>query len=463
MPALQCAEGVKLYAEFLQRKIIQDVPTGLAKPTPINAKLFPFQQDVTRWALRRGRALIAEDCGLGKTFQQIEYGQRIHEATGGNVLILAPLTVGAQTVREGEKLGVKVHLCRTQSDVQPGLNVTNYEMLQHFEPAKFVCIVLDEASILKSYTGSFRNQVVQAFRATPFRLAATATPAPNDYMELGNQAEFLGVMSRTEMLCTFFIHDGGDTSQWRLKRHAQDEFWRWMASWAVMIRKPSDIGHDDTGYDLPALRINQHLVGADTTERAHTLNEQRKVKRMSLHERCEAAAALANATTEPFVVWGELNDECDYLAELIPDAVQVAGADTLEHKEHRLAAFAAGKVRVLVTKPAIASFGLNWQHCPNMVFANLSHSYERFYQAVRRCYRFGQQAPVQVHQVMTAAETPILENIQRKQAEADAMATAMVRHMSAAMRAEIGAQTRDRASYEATKAMELPDWLKGAA
>jgi hypothetical protein len=466
VPDLQCEQAVKAdtpYADFMHRKVIRDVPTGIDKPVTVHEKLFPFQKDVVRWALRRGRALIAEDCGLGKTVQQEEYAKHVHEHTGGDVLILAPLTVSQQSVREGEKFGVKITPCRQQHDVKPGINITNYEMLHHFEPSKFVAIVLDESSILKSYNGAFRNQIVQTFKSTPFRLAATATPAPNDYMELGNQAEFLGVMSRTEMLCTFFTHDGGQTSQWRLKKHAQDDFWRWLASWAVMIRKPSDIGHEDTGFDLPPLHIHQEYVGAEGEAPAHTLSDQRRVKRASLQERCRRAADLANASTEPFVVWGELNDECDLLAQLIPDSVQVAGADDIDVKERRLMAFADGQARVLVTKPAIASFGLNWQHCPNMVFANVSHSYERFYQAVRRCYRFGQTQSVQVHQIMTRAELPILENIQRKQAEADNMAVNMVKHMSAMMRANLGASTRERVGYEATRALELPAWMRSAA
>lgn len=387
------------YAEFLERKALIDPPRGLKVIPDLNRQLFDFQSDITRWALLRGSAAIFADCGLGKTPMQLEWARHIP----GNVLILAPLAVSAQTVREGQKFGIEVRAARTQADVLPGITITNYEMLEHFDASYFTGVVLDESSILKSFDGKTRTKIIDTFRQTPFKLACTATPAPNDFMELGNHAEFLGVMSMVEMLSMFFVHDGGDTSKWRLKGHAESDFWKWLASWAVCIRKPSDLGYDDRDFVLPELRIHEISVhvakptdGFLYARVAETLQERLAARRSTIQDRAAECAAIANQTENSFLVWCNLNDESAALTDLINGAVEVKGSDKNQHKEKSMLGFSAGTIRSLVTKPSIAGFGMNWQHCHNMAFVGLSDSYEQFYQAVRRCWRFGQTEPVDV-------------------------------------------------------------------
>lgn len=424
------------YSTFLAQKRIQHIPSGfIVERDTLNPALFDFQRDIVAWSLQRGRAAIFADCGLGKTLMQLVWAEHVARRTGGNVLILAPLAVAQQTAREGERFGIGVTVCRSQSDIQVGINVTNYEMLHRFDAASFAGVVLDESSILKSYDGKTRTQIIEAFKSTPYKLAATATPAPNDHMELGNHAEFLGVMSRTEMLSMFFVHDGGDTSVWRLKGHAESEFWAWTCSWAVMLRTPADLGYSDDGFTLPPLTVHQHSVESGTPEgylfpvEALTLVERRAARKASMSQRVEACAALAAASDEPWLIWCDLNAEGDALEKLIPGAVQVSGSDSPEHKSQAMLAFAAGEIRVLVSKPSICGFGMNWQHCPNEAFVGLSDSYEQYYQAVRRVYRFGQLQPVHVHLFTSDAEGAVLTNIQRKEQEARRMAEEMVKQM----------------------------------
>lgn len=457
------------YSAFLQSKRIVDVATGF-HAEHLNPALFQWQKDVTCWALKRGRAALFEDCGLGKTPQQLEWARQVCEHTGGNVLILAPLAVSYQTKHEGDKFGIPVTVCKDQFDVKPGINVTNYEKLQHFSPKEFSGVVLDESSILKSYTGKIRTQIIESFNQTPFRLACTATPAPNDYMELGNHAEFLGVMSRVEMLATFFTHDGGETSKWRLKGHAETEFWKWLASWAVYIRKPSDLGYSDDDFELPEKIETLHQIEGFAAEGylfpmpAATLEEQRKVKRNSLASRVKACADLVNSKAFGYwVVWAELNDEADMLEKSIRGAVQIAGSDSASEKEWKLIEFSRGQFRVLVTKASIAGFGMNWQHCNQMAFVGLSHSYEDLYQAVRRCWRFGQKNIVDIHLFMVDGEQAILENLKRKEAEATKMAESLKEHVAELNRVNIKQLKRETDTYktriesEGNWALELGD------
>ncbi len=423
------------YQQFLEQKRVSDPPTGF-DPVAINPQLFPFQRDIVRWAVRRGRAAIFADCGLGKTPMQLDWARLVSEKVGGPVLILAPLAVSRQTKREGKKFGVPVTICRNQDAVRDGVNIANYEMLEHFSPEAFAGIVLDESSILKAYGGKTCNAIIDAFRATPYKLACTATPSPNDHMELGNHAEFLGAMTRGEMLSMFFVHDGGETSKWRIKGHAEDKFWEWVASWAVMLRKPSDLGYEDEGFSLPKLTVShtQVMDNAPTPGmlfkiEARTLEERREARRGSIEDRVEAVARMANNSREQWLVWCNLNDESERLTAAIPGAVEVTGSDSDEHKESAMLDFAAGKIRVLVTKPKIAGFGMNWQNAHNMAFCGLSDSFESYYQAVRREWRFGQESPVNVHIVTSAAEQGVVENIARKEADAAKMAEGMVIHM----------------------------------
>ena len=442
------------YEDFIASKSLAMEPCGF-EPGEINPMLFEFQRDIVRWACRKGRAAIFADCGLGKTPMQLEWAHQVlaHEGSG-SVLILAPLAVAQQTAREGHKFGIPVKVCRTQADVVDGVNITNYEMMGHFDAASFVGIVLDESSILKSYTGAIRNEIIESFKQTKYRLACTATPAPNDHMELGNHSEFLGVMSRTEMLAMFFVHDGGNTSSWRLKGHAKREFWRWVASWAVLIKKPSDLGYSDDGFALPELKVQTHLIesGWQDEERlfavaATTLTDQAKARRGTVEQKADFIAQMVNSSEEPWLVWCDMNTESEHLAMSIHDAVEVRGSDSPDFKAAAMMGFADGTIRVLVTKPSIAGFGMNWQHCSRMAFCGLSHSYEQFYQATRRCWRFGQTRDVEVHVVVTDTETEIVSNVLRKSHDAEDMERGMIEFTREVNAAEIHGTARQVSPY----------------
>lgn len=452
------------YAEFLASKRIVDAPTGVSENVDISPMLFDFQRDIVKWAIRRGRAAVFADCGMGKTPIQLEWARHVP----GRVIIAAPLAVSTQTVREASKFGIDGVSYLREDDPSVRIVVTNYEMLDKFSPRDFSGIVLDESSILKSYTGKFRTQIIEEWGALPYRLAATATPAPNDFMELGNHAEFLGVTTRSEMLSQFFVHDGGETQKWRLKGHAESEFWRWLCSWAVMIRKPSDLGYDDGEFTLPPLHIHQVAVDCSSSAagllfpvQANTMQERRDARRASIAERVEAVAGLVNASGDPWIVWCDLNDESAELCAAIPGAAEIRGSDSREDKEDRLALFGSGSLRVLVTKPSIAGWGLNWQHCANVAFTGLSDSYEQFYQAVRRCWRYGQGREVNCYVVTSTLEGAVVSNIKRKEADAERMALMMVEHMGDISAQEIRGSVRNDKSYNPTWRMAAPKFLEG--
>lgn len=438
------------YTTFLAGKARADVPTG-HEPGELSEHLFPFQRDIVRWAVRRGRAAIWANCGLGKTLMQLEWAREVP----GDVLILAPLAVAEQTAREGEKFGIPVNVCRTQLDVKPGINVTNYEMLQHFEPEEFIGVVLDESSILKSFNGKIRTTIIETFADTAYKLSCTATPAPNDVIELGNQAEFIGVMTRTEMLAMFFVHDGGSTQDWRLKGHGIKRFWDWVGDWAVAIRTPSDLGYDDDGFILPPLRVHEHVVEVpcnlahgDLFDHApKSLIERRQARRNSIDERVALAAELANSNGEPWIMWCDLNDESGALTAAIPDAVEVRGSDSIEYKRNTILDFIEGRARVLVSKASICGFGLNLQHCANVAFVGLSDSYESMYQATRRCWRFGQTQPVDVHVITATTEGVVRDNIKRKEVNAEAMMKQIVEDMKDKVMANVKGTERSEATY----------------
>jgi superfamily II DNA or RNA helicase len=434
------------YADFLARKAIAHQPEGIpADRIPVlNERLFPFQRDIVRWSLERGRCAIFAECGLGKTWMALEWAQKVVLHTRQHVLILTPLAVAAQFVREGQMLWgedygmVPVHV-REPEDIpeKPCTLVCNYERLEKILPAlRLGGVVLDESSILKAYDGKTRTMLIEAFQQTPFRLACTATPSPNDVTELGNHAEFLGAMSRVEMLATFFCHDGGDTSKWRLKGHAEGDFWSWVRTWAVCLSKPSDMGYSDEGYVLPPLRLCEHVIDVDQRMarqagllfafEATTLAEQREVKKSTLDERCSKAAFLVNASPGQWLVFCDLNDESAALTKSIPGAVEVKGSDSAEHKESSILDFAEGRIRVLVSKSSIVGFGVNLQICSQMVFVGADHSYEKFHQSVRRCWRFGQAQPVDAHLVRTSADGRVAHNLERKRLEHEAMVKGMV-------------------------------------
>ena len=455
------------YADFLRGKLAMVRREGLDAELR-DYGLFPHQQDLTKWALRRGCGAIFADTGLGKSRMQLAWADTVRRETGADVLILAPLAVAEQTVEEGQFIGVPVRHARESADVAPGITITNYDRLHKFDVARFGAVVLDESSIIKHHTAKTLQILLDAFRTTPYKLCATATPAPNDWTELGNHAEFLGVRSRTEMLAEFFVHDGGDTQSWRLKGHARHLFWTWVASWGAMVRSPADLGHDASLYELPPLHVHQHTVEIEHNPEhglfameAQSLMERRDARRQSLVERVRACAALANAKREPWVVWCDLNAEGDALTAAIDGAVQISGADETEVKERRLHDFANGKIRVLVSKPSICGFGLNWQHCRNMAFVGVTDSFEAYYQAVRRCWRFGQTRPVDVHIFASNQEGAVVANLKRKETEAKAMADAMAAETLDAVQQSVLGFSKETNVYNAAAKIRVPAFLEG--
>lgn len=456
------------YHAFLARKAILDPPTGMTNIPELPAVMFPFQRDITSWALRRGRAALFAGTGLGKSLMELSWANAVIRETGKPILHLAPLAVSAQMVREAAKFGISARQVKQQSECAVDDNITNYQKLEHFDLSQFGGVILDESSILKNVDGHYRKRLIEACADIPFRLAATATPAPNDFMELGNHAEFLGVMSYTDMLATFFVHDGGDTGQWRLKGHAEEEFWKWMASWAVMLRKPSDLGYEDSGYDLPPLIQEQHTVhvsyepsmetGLLFPIQAANLQERLAARRSSVAERVELAAKIT-PTDRPFVWWCNLNSESEALAKAIPGAVEVRGSDSEEAKEKKLADFSEGRTRVLITKSSICGWGMNWQHCADTGFVGMNDSWEQIYQAIRRFWRFGQTKPVTAHFIASEMEGAVVANIRRKDNDAERMAAAMVRHTADISSLAIRGSVRDRPDYNPTQTIILPSFF----
>lgn len=429
--------------------------------------LFPFQRDVTEWALRGGRRAAFLDTGLGKTRVQLKWADEVCRYTGGRVLILAPLAVGPQTEQEAKAIGVD-DVTFSRAPIDARIAITNYDNLDKWDPAQFAGVVLDESSILKSFTGATRTALIEAFSATPYRLCCTATPAPNDHTELGNHSEFLGIKTRVEMLAEYFVHDGGSTSEWRLKGHARDAFWRWLCSWGCAIRKPSDLGYDDTGYNLPPLNMIEHVIKVDNTaaqsagmlfaSEAITLSEQRTTRRATMMERAKLAARLAEGD-QPCLIWCELNDEADAIESFVPDALQVAGSDDADVKAERLLGFVHGSPRIMVSKSSIAGFGMNWQHCNKMIFVGASHSYEQVYQAIRRCWRFGQKRPVDVHLIRAETEGAIVANFRRKEADAERLAVEMGDRVRDILRLDLGRTGKEWNPYNPEKPMTIPSWL----
>lgn len=448
------------YTEFLKNKRFVLESSGFdVDKNDLNPMLYEFQKDIVRWALKKGKACIFADCGLGKTPMQLSWGYEIHKRLGGKVLILAPLAVTEQTKREAEKFGYNSKVVAEQSECIDGINITNYEKLDRFIAREFVAIVLDESSILKSYSGKVRNAIIQTFHEVPYKLACTATPAPNDYMELGNHSEFCGVMTRPEMLSMFFVHDGGQTSKWRLKGHAEDVFWQWLATFSVFVDNPNNIGYKVDGYNLPELSIKEIIVDGDKPiDESLTLTERRQARKDSLQMRCEKAAEYVNNSDEQWLVWCDLNDESHKLHELIIDSVEVQGSDKDTHKSQSMLDFSKGEIKCLVTKPKIAGFGMNWQNCHNMIFTGLSDSYEQYYQALRRCWRFGQKEKVNVYIIISAKEGCVKENIERKQKDFLKMQSEMTELTKEITKKELRSTCRISTPYEPQEKMELPKW-----
>lgn len=422
------------YIDFLMKKKKIEGPTGIkVSPEDLNKNLFDWQSEVVSWSLRKGRSALFEECGLGKTVQQLEWANQVVKKTNKNVLIVAPLAVSRQTQREGEKFGIETHIARKQKDVKKGINITNYEMLDHFDPDEFIGVVLDESSILKSFMGKTKRTLVEAFEKTPYRLSCTATPAPNDHMEILNQAEFLGIMSSSEALAMWFINDTQNMGTYRLKKHAIKPFWEWVSTWAVSISKPSDIGdYSDEGYILPKLHEHTEIVDIsllDKTLEDGFIREVKtnatayhKEKRFTAEKRAiRTAEILAMKPDKQHVVWCDTNYEADLLKKYIPQAIEVRGSDKVEKKEESIMGFIDGEIPILISKPTIFGYGLNLQNCSNTTFCGLSYSYEDYYQALKRFHRFGQKEEVYSNIVIGSTEMNILNVINRKKELHDEM------------------------------------------
>lgn len=459
------------YQEFLKQKQIRADANGFSVvKSSLNTNMFDWQKDIVSWMLKKGRSEGWEDCGLGKTLQQLEWANQVSSAENTSVIIFAPLAVVPQTQWEGKKFGIEVNIAENQSDIKQGINVTNYEKMGKFTLSKFGGVVLDESSILKSYNGKMRDALIEKCRDIPYRSGWSATPAPNDYMEIGNHSEFLGIMSRSEMLSTFFVHDSGDTAKWRLKGHAEDSFWKWIASWAVVMQSPSDLGYPTDGYTLPALNIQEHVVACADLEDVdgqilllpkvrQTLSERREARKDSLAQRVEKAVEIASQTDKQVLVWCDYNAESELLAKNIPDAVEVTGSDSEQHKTQSMQAFSRGDIRVLVSKPSIAGFGMNWQNCHTQIFVGVSDSYEMWYQATRRSWRYGQKHPVDIHMIVSDAEGAVRDNLYRKHHEAQKMTRKLIRHTKDILAADIRQTQRIVEGYTATEPIILPSWL----
>mgnify|MGYP003624844473 CR=1 FL=1 len=417
---------------------------------------YPFQRDLIAWSVKKGRCGLFADCGLGKTLMQLAWADNVVRTTNKRVLILTPLAVSHQTVAESEKFGIETSRS-DQGELNSKIVVTNYERLHHFNPDDFIGVVCDESSILKNFAGTRRAEITEFMSHHKYRLLCTATAAPNDFIELGTSSEALGVMDRRHMMAQFFNHDGGDTSKWRLKGHSTNDFWRWVCSWSRAIRKPSDMGYDDEGFNLPEMGVRQHIVDAKSKNPDYLfempavgLAEQRAERSRTIAERCGMAAEITIASKDPVICWVHLNSEGDKLEKMIPGAVQVSGKDSDESKEEKFRAFEAGEIRVMVTKPSIAGFGLNWQHCAHQTFFP-SHSFEQYYQAVRRSWRFGQKKNVMIDIITTEGEQRVMSNLNRKSVASEKMFSELVKFMSDELKIE--------KKQSETKTETIPSWL----
>lgn len=470
------------YAQFLETKAIKPNPVGITDNIVLPKALRPFQADIVRWALTQGRSAIFAGTGLGKSLMQLAWADAMQKHTGRPTLILTPLAVSHQTVREATKFKIKsVAYAADQESAETDIVVTNIDRVEKFDMGEFGAIVIDESSILKATDSKTRALLTELCAGIPYKLCCTATPAPNDFVELGSHSEFLGVLNAKEMLATWFVHDGSGKAtnganhgskpiaEWRLKGHAERDFWRWVSTWAVMIRHPRDIGYDEPGYDLPPLIKHQITVpvayenavasGMLFALEARTLQEQRAAARASIADRVKAVADLVNAQTDrQWLIWCQLNDEADALVKAIPDAVEVRGTDDPDVKTERLLGFADKKFRVMVTKSKIAGMGMNYQSCHSQAFVGLNNSFEQVYQAIRRCWRFGQTKPVDVYMVAAETEGAVVANLEAKEKAAEYMGDQLASHMAdLTKRALKQSETRKMTAHSAN--MELPQWL----
>lgn len=463
------------YEEFINKKSFQPVSYGFDVDNEwINGNAKPHQVIGIKWALKRGRSALFFDTGLGKSLCLLNFAYAVSKKTDMPVLVLAPLAVGASLLYESEKFGfdhsdISFSIAKHQDDVKEGRGVyiTNYEKLEHFDPESFSGVVLDESSILKGMFGRVREYITDKFKNTPYKLSLSATPSPNDYVELGTQAEFLGIMTQAEMLSMFFINDTANTGDWRLKKHAESKFWEWMATWCIVLRKPSDLGFSDEGYDLPPVKYEEIIVGSKSCDglfvkQAHTLSERLQARKDSINERVDATIKWVDSQPEDesVLIWCDFNSESEMLRKGIKGAIEVKGSDKPEYKEEKLLGFADGTVKRLVTKSSIAGMGLNYQICNRMIFCGVSDSFERLYQSIRRCQRFGQLRDVTVVLVSSEAEGSVMQNIKRKQLQHDEMSDSMVCHMRELTLEQVKSASAIKTEYNPQINIEIPEWLK---
>lgn len=476
-------ETVRDYEKFIKEKTRSPKSLGITDIPRLPSALKPFQRDIVTWALRQGRCAIFAGTGLGKTIQQLSWADGIRNHTGKRVLVLTPLAVAQQTVQEAKKFGISdVSYAADNGAVSSTIVVTNYDRVEKFDMDQFGGVVLDESSIIKSHDSKTRSLLTELCAHIPYKLCCTATPAPNDYVELGNHAEFLGILTAKEMLATWFIHDGSiratnmhnhgskPIADWRLKGHAEKDFWRWISTWAVVIRHPRDIGYDEPGYDLPPLIKHQVTVpveykaNIDTgmlfpTE-ASTLQEQRQASRSSISDRVAAAVKIVNAHPgRQWLIWCQLNDEASMVRDELGVAVNVQGSDDADTKAKNLLGFANGDIRILVSKPSIAGFGMNFQGCSDMIFLGLNNSFEQLFQAIRRCWRFGQTNPVNVYMIAAETEGAVVANLDAKEKAADYMLEQMAEHMKDLTKRALKGAVQ-KAPVKHKKMMEIPTWLR---
>jgi superfamily II DNA or RNA helicase len=453
------------YQEFLDSKRSTIQPSGF-KPDRLNPNLFLFQRDIVEWALQLGKAAIFAGCGLGKSAMMLSWADAIVDRTSGKVLVVAPLSVTQQTYYEGIKFGIETRVTKSGNIVDGDrILITNYESLHKFNSNDYIGVVLDESSILKGASSATRAQIIEMFARTQYKLACTATPSPNDYVELGNHSEFLGVCTSHVMLATYFINDGTDTKKWHLKGHCRKLFWAWVAQWAVTIEKPSNIGHSDDGYDLPPIEYHEHIVdvvmapedGQLFKLEATDLMDRRRSRRNSIDDRVLKCAELVNASDKQWLVWCELNDEGDALESAIDGAIQIAGKHSDDQKESRMAGFIDNTHKVLVSKCSIAGFGINLQNCSNVVFVGMSDSYEQLYQAIRRCWRFGQTEQVHVHFIAASSDGAVVRNIKRKERDMKVMIKAMIEEVSIGQ--DLKPTANESIEHLATLDMVIPQWI----
>ncbi len=457
------------YQEFLETKRISVEPCGFdVNKDELNPNMFDFQKDIVKWALKKGKAALLTGCGTGKTICELSWSEKVVEHTGGDVLIIAPLSVVEQTKNEGVKFGtMPVNVCRTQADVKPGINITNYEMAEHFDHGHFVGVVLDESSILKGYSSQTTKNMIEWFWNTPYKLICTATIAPNAYTEIATSCEFLGIMKRYEMLATYFVHDSGTDkgNKWRLKKSGSKRFWEFMATWAICFLNPKELDYDIEGYDLPQLNIKTVIVNSELIDGevvvipAETLEERRFARKDSIEARTDKVLEIIGDSDEQFLIWVDYNDESAAIHRKIKDSTEIKGSDDPEVKAQASVDFANGKIKTLISKPSIFGFGSNFQSCHNMIFCGLSDSEERFYQAIRRCWRFGQKEPVNVYIIISEREINVLNNINRKEEQIHEMQREMTMLMKDTILSEIRNTKRQTEDYKPNEGMNLPTWI----